>query len=494
MDLVRSSGLPSSVVGMASPGPEVSEDYPIYLWLDAVRHAERALKDLKGVITAFNVNIDALHYIRPGEIENMLSGLDRDLFNERFRNPPDKIDVAEDLLAGLLLSMKTGRGMEWIIRKKAVSDWINENFQVDEYRMGGLAGITANVLARLGVGKIYPHVASLPRLQAELFEGENIKIPTISDGFVAFEGPLGAVREYDEPLIHWIFEYHSGMKVHLGGGEYIVTPNANRFIAAFDDKNTRLHIDDSFVKGIGEVIEEVDLAIISGYHLLSVAESFAEKINFTKHLFKSWKKSSGLKIHLELAYFTDLRILSHVLRSLSDVIDGLGMNEDELIQCLSALSGKRVSVETANSSEKHLIDGLIYLMKALGMRRMVVHTRDFCVAISDKSAKEDILHAMAFGNLVAAAKALSGRHCGLDEIRSILSGGRLHVSDEGVKALNSIANRLGLRSRELLRDGSAEIDDYRLWFIPTLIVDKPLSTVGLGDCFTAGYCLLAYRP
>jgi len=33
---------------MVSAGPEVSEDYPIYPWLDAVRHAERAVKDLKG--------------------------------------------------------------------------------------------------------------------------------------------------------------------------------------------------------------------------------------------------------------------------------------------------------------------------------------------------------------------------------------------------------------------------------------------------------------
>jgi len=473
------------------------EEEVIEAQINALQEASKIIKKTKSVITAFNTNVDALHFLKSGELEDIISRFDGKTLRERMRNPPNKIVEEEDFLAGLLLSMETGKGMEWIIESKDTFEWIEKNFPTDEYRMGGLAGILANVFARLKVSKIYPHVASLSELQAKLFfKGESIKIPIIRGESLMFENPSRAVRQDDESLIHRIFEYPAGLRVKLNGE--VITPSANRFIATWDEKNTRLHIDESFLEGTKEIIEDVDLAVISGYHMMRESRYFTrkdcfKKIEFTRYLFEEWKKHSNTKIHLELAYFTDLEILSYVLKLLNRIIDGLGLNEDELTQCINSLGNKELYARiNENPNSENLLDGLLYLATTLDLKNIVVHTRELCIAVSKKPAQKNLLNALALGNSIAAARAVTGNYCNLGEISNVLKEGRLHISEEGLKSFNAIARKLRNKGFRVNGKFSAENDKYKLWFMPTAIHTKPLSTVGLGDCFTAGYSLLAH--
>jgi len=473
------------------------EEEVIEAQINALQEASKIIRKTRSVITAFNTNIDALHFLKSVELEEIISRFDGETLRKSMINPPNKIVKEEDFLAGLLLSMETGRGMEWIIESEDTFEWIEENFPTDEYRMGGLAGILANVLARLNVGKIYPHVASLPELQAKLFfKGESIKIPVTKGEFLSFESPSRAVRQDDEPLIHHIFEYPAGLRVKLNGE--LITPSSNRFIATWDEKNTRLHIDESFLEGTKEIIRDVDLAVISGYHMMRESRHFTrkdcfKKIEFTKNLFEEWKKHSDIKIHLELAYFTDLEILSYVLKLLNRTIDGLGLNEDELIQCINSLGNRELYARiNENPNPKNLLDGMLYLATTLDLKNIVVHTRELCIAVSKKPAQKNLLNALALGNSIAAARAVTGKYCNLSEILNVLKEGRLHISEEGLKGFNAITRKLRNKGYRLGGKFSAENANCKLWFMPTATYKKPLSTVGLGDCFTAGYGLLAY--
>ncbi len=464
----------------------------------SLRKLSHALRKIKCVITAFNTNIDIVHFLRSGELERVISQCDRRELVKKIQKPKNKIFRNEDFLAGLLLSMKTGEGMEWIIKKKRVADWIRENFSADDYRMGGFAGITANALARLGVKTIYPHVPSLSELQVRLFiESDKIRIPVEAEGNLWFKKPSEAVRYDDEPLIHWIFEYRAGMEVGINE-KRIVVPQPNRFIATWDEKNTRLYVDETFVKGVKKIIDEVDLALISGYHMMVESECFPKedylkRIRFTKRLLNEWKKTSDVKIHLELAFFADLNVLRATLIHLSETIDGISLNEGELAQCINCLGNRELSRAIIEGSKiEAFLEGLIFLIRKLSLEKVILHTKDFCIAISRKPVERDLLYAMIAGNCVAMAKAVTGKFCNIDEIREILKNKKVSLSVKGLKSFRSLREELNKRGCQPLGNLSFDMDKYILWFMPMKIVKNPLSTVGLGDCFAAGFSLLAY--
>ncbi|MEM1515683.1 MAG: ADP-dependent glucokinase/phosphofructokinase [Candidatus Bathyarchaeia archaeon] len=467
------------------------------IYRDAIRDMSTAIGKFDSVITAFNTNIDAVHFLSSQELKEVLSQSNSEDLRKKIWNPENRIIQKEDFLSGLLLSMKTGIGMEWIIRNRKVFDWIQKNFPVNEYRMGGFAGIVANTLARLGVKEVYPHVASLPELQARLFINDGrIKIPVEDDGGLQFKNPLEAIRHGDDPLIHWIFEYDEGVKAEVNGG--IVAPQANRFIATWDERNTRLHIDKGFLRGTREIIENVNLALISGYHMMVKSEDFSErsclkKIGFTRKLLGEWKEAGDVKVHLELAHFTDLDVLKAVLVYLSDVVDGIGLNESELAQCVSCLGERELSRAIVEESKiETFLEGLFYLVRRLDIGKIVVHTRDFCIAMSRKPVEKNLLSAVAAGNCVAIAKAATGRLSNLEEIRKILRERKIHWSSKGLSGFHMFTDKLKKMGYQLLDDFSFDVDNYVIWFMPMRVIERPASTVGLGDCFAAGYSLLAY--
>ncbi|HDO41644.1 MAG TPA: hypothetical protein ENH03_01940 [Candidatus Bathyarchaeota archaeon] len=468
------------------------------LYNRSLRKMSNALKEIESMITAFNTNIDAVHFLKSDELERVISQSNTEELMNKLRKPANKIVRNEDFLAGLLLSMKSGEGMEWIIERGDVVDWIQENLPADEYRMGGFAGITANALARLGVKTVYPHVPSLPELQAELFiERERIRIPSEADGGLCFKNPLEAARKGDEPLIHWIFEYRKGTEVKVGE-KRIIAPQPNRFIATWDEKNTRLYVDEAFAKGVRKIIGKVDLALISGYHMMVESERFSreeylERIRLTKRLLSEWKRASDVKIHLELAFFTDLNVLKATLTHLNGIIDGMGLNESELAQCVSLFSDENFSRENSEALKiKAHLKGLLLIAKKINLKKVVLHTKDFCIAISRKPVEKDLSEAMAAGNCVAMAKAITGRFCNLNEIEEIVRGRNTSLSGEGLRRFRAFKRELKREGCQPLGDFSFDMNDYVLWFMPMKITEKPLSTVGLGDCFTAGFSLLAY--
>jgi len=480
-------------------------EMPEKLWnqkyLDALRHGENAIKRTESVITAFNTNIDALHFVRSGEVRKIL-GANSDLRKEVLRKliaPPFEIEGIADFLASLLHAMRLGCGMELTICRKEIFDCLCSTFKIDGIRMGGQAGIMANVLANLGVKNVHPHVSQLSSVQAELFVKSNsIKVPTFKEGKVILENPSQFFREKDEPLIHWVFEFSKGTRAKVDSTT-IVSPNSNRLIATWDEFNSRLSIDSAFSVGTRRIIKNVDKAMISGYQLLRRdypdGTTYRDHVDNSVELISSWKKlNPNLKIHFEQAFLRDPEIIRYVFDEVLPYVDGFGMNEDELCFILEAYGFNNLAEEIKSRfAAPCLYDGMEKLFDLIKVSRIDLHTRDFAISFLKPNygiTPRTEQNALLFGALCAATRALTGQFGNIEEINYASASPSLHLSELGLKEherLSSKFETLGLSTRgEFFKSGIANADNYWIVYIVTKITDNPVSTVGLGDCITTG--------
>jgi len=474
----------------------------IQKYLNALKHGENAIKRTEGVITAFNTNIDALHFVRSDEIRNILRA-QSDLRKKVLRKsvaPPSEIESPADLLASLLHAMRLGCGIEFTIRRKETFEWICSTFKIDEIRMGGQAGIMANVLANLGVKNIHPHVSQLSAMQAELFvESDSIKVTTFKEGKVILEKPSQVFREKDESLIHWVFEFSKGTRVKIDSTT-IVSPNSNRLIATWDEFNSRLFIDPAFSAGTKRIIKNVDKVMISGYQLLrrdySDGTTYRDHVDNSVELISSWKKlNPNLKIHFEQAFLRDPEIIRYVFDEVFPYVDGFGMNEDELCSILEAYDFNDLAREIKKSrfATSCLYDGMEKLFDLTKVSRIDLHTRDFAISLLKPNygiTPRTEQNALLFGALCAATRALTGQFGNLKKINNASASLRLHLSELGLKEHERFSRKietLGFSTKgEFLRSGIANAGNHWIVYIVTKITDNPVSTVGLGDCITAG--------
>jgi len=464
----------------------------------AFNEAKRIINTMGGIITAFNVNIDALHFLRRGEVEMLLSTRLLEETESKLRRLPYKIATPSDFLSGLISCLKNGRGAEWLIYNLDVFSWLGRNFSQDKLLMGGQAGNTANALANLGAPCVYPHVTQLPRIQAEMFSHtDNIKVPVPENGDVRFNIPLEAVRPKDKPMIHWIFEFKQGDRIRLGAQEFR-SPIANRFIATWDEANAWMKLDPAFEKGSLKVVRDVDKAMISGYHLLRTAypngSTFDQHVERTVSLISKWKKvNPNLKIHYEQTFLKEREILRSVIAKVFPHAQAIGTNEDELANVLDVCQYSELASRIRSvSSASNLYEGACILLRLLNFSRVIVHTRDFILSLvkSDyRISPEKEQLAVLFGAAVAAARALTGRFADLDAVQGAIRSAEMRLSERGLAEHRDLAERLkveGVNPERFLMTGIAEMKDHTTVFAVTKIMDDPSSTVGLGDSLVAG--------
>ncbi|MHC1576205.1 MAG: ADP-dependent glucokinase/phosphofructokinase, partial [Methanosarcinaceae archaeon] len=288
------------------------------------------------VLCGYNVNIDAVQRIDTDELMGMLAHHDEKAILESLQAPPGVIDSMEDLLAGLVLCMKDGSGAEWFIQNNDVfHDLRSRFFERALIRMGGNMGIMANVLSHIGASLVVPNVVNPSRTQMALFSGGSIFVP-------GYEGPhegssfIGTVGDRgggDEP-IHFVFDFKKGDTFLFNGSQFTV-PRENRFIATYDRVNPELGIAEDFETYALEHIGEMDGALVSGFHMLQDkyhdGSGYCGKLDRVLEQLREWKHlNPDLLIHAELGHFSNTKIAEDVFSGLSDNVNSIGMNEDEL--------------------------------------------------------------------------------------------------------------------------------------------------------------------
>ncbi|HUI39719.1 MAG TPA: ADP-dependent glucokinase/phosphofructokinase, partial [Methanothrix sp.] len=398
------------------------------------------------IICAYTVNLDAVHDLKGEEIAALPEGA-----GEAEPKICEKITGLNDLVSSLLFCMRNGSGAELLIERDDVARMIGTSFSW-HHRLGGNAGIMANVLAARGAMPVLNAPALSRRMAGMLHPG--VRLP--------LQGKLvEPVQAADEKeMVHFVFEFAAGTAVKTRQNE-VVARKSNRLIATFDPFNSRLCTNPDFDSFCSENTRSFDGALISGFHLLPFSgfrEIYEQKIA----QIASWREGNPeLYIHAEMGSFQRPEMMKYLVARLP--ADSLGLNEDELAMICGPTFGWRRTLESA-----------MLLMRSFGLQRVAVHTRDYILSVMlDLIPVEEEAKALTSGADAAAALASTGS-----------MEGKLPVG----------VNPLGIKARnEFIGEGATPSDrgaflacgEAIATLVPSLLVDHPKFTVGLGDTATA---------
>ena len=413
------------------------------------------------IICAYPVNIDAVYNIGNGELSQFKqSGHDPRIKNEM----KGSIGSREDLISALLFCMQQGSGAEMLIENRALARQIEATYSW-QFRLGGNAGIMANVLATLGAKPILNAPALGPRLAAMLHP--EVGIP--NSGILLEPLEAAGKPEMDKEAMHFVFQFKKGDKVSTSAGK-IIAASDNRFIATYDPVNTSLKTNPDFDAYCLANAGDFDGALLSGFHL-APNEGYREILPKKIAQIKSWRElNPKIFIHAEMGSFQSPQIMQYLLPRLP--VDSLGLNEDELAVAEGSFSGWSESMQAAKR-----------LRKRLGLFRVAVHTRDYILStmLKGRITATDELSALQSGTEAAAALAATGS-----------------VKGEPPKKVNSA----GLEAKEEFclegatktgRGAYLDLEDEIVSLMPSLQAIEPMITVGLGDTATAAIFIQELR-
>ncbi|NJF25490.1 ADP-specific glucokinase [Thermococcus sp. Bubb.Bath] len=429
----------------------------------------RANIDMVGkVLLAYNTNIDAIKYLQREDLEVRIEKAGQEEVLHYAEELPRRIESVPQLLGSILWSIGRGKAAELFVESCSTRFYM-KRWGWDELRMGGQVGIMANLLGGVYGVPVIAHVPQLSRLQAELFKEGPIYVPKGEGENLELVHPK-EFKADEENCIHYIYEFPRGFRVLD-----FEAPRENRFIGSADDYNPNVVIRPEFEEQFEEIAANAELAILSGLQALT-EENYRGPLKTVKaHL--DILEEKGIPVHLEFAFTPDETVRKAFVGILGKFWS-VGLNEVELASVMNVMGEKAIAEKLLASDPVDPIavtEAMLKLAKKTGVRRIHFHTYGYYFALTDYRG-EFVRDALLFAALAAAAKAKLG------DIRNI---------DDVVKAMDVPVNEKAEGVGEALtkvydmENGIAEVNGYQLAFIPTKIVAKPRSTVGIGDTISS---------
>lgn len=428
------------------------------------------------IICAYPVNLDALYDLGEERISRFIQSADPSGIKSEMKG---SIRSREDLISSLLYCIQQGSGAEILVESQQLAEEIEASFPWS-FRLGGNAGIMANLLAELGARPILNAPALEPRLAALLHPGVGIPVSgRLMQPSLAAERP-----DLSSEVLHFVFQFKESDRIPSPQGP-ISAAKDNRFIATYDPVNTRMVSNQDFDAYCQDHIQEIDGAILSGFHL-APRDRYREIFPPRIEQIRSWKEANpNIYIHVEMGSFQSQKIARHFLRLLEKA-DSLGLNEDELETATaeySAIGSSPVSSTVLSTARPKMSQWQERVQKAAGLRehlgifRVSVHTRDYILSIMEEgkiSAKEELL-SLQKGADAAAALAATGSAKGMPPNE---------VNPRGLEAQREFC-RLGAEAAGVGRGAFHKRDGLVVSLMPSLLAREPRITVGLGDTATA---------
>lgn len=438
----------------------------------------RRMSEVRRAVAAFNTNIDAVIKISGERLAQL--AYDVGLTATDLQSTETKLKTPKDVVRGIIKCFASGIAEEWLCEDKHVFEWMRDNLGYDRLQMGGQAGIVANVLAVAGVQKVLAHTNSHPKLQAAQFVDADNLLAVEADGTVHKACAIN--RAEDEPLIHWIIEFDAGDRFEYGDIVYIC-PKANRFIATYDMANIELRINDGFIKYLNQ--DGFDYMILSGFHALTAERDGVERIAAVVPLVCQWKRQNpdGI-IHLEVASTQDKIVRAAIMNKLAPIVDSIGLNEREAVDVLEVVDPEMFTALEGESLSAPLLFDVVKKLKAkLKTPRVQLHFFGMYLTLQNKDfaiTPEANKRGMMLAATVAASKAGTGS---IESRDNLLWAHGMPISAAGEDNMHRLSRYLA--APEIETDGIISYDDMDLIAVPTILVDKPKTLVGMGDTISS---------
>jgi ADP-dependent phosphofructokinase/glucokinase len=313
--------------------------------------------------------------------------------------------------------------------------WLRERLGV-RYALGGTGPQAAWVLSQLGA----PTLIALEDRYEQMLR----QVPSdvlIGQGGVAVRAADVVPTGQRMPEI-FIFEYTAGTAV----GD-VVPKRSSRIIVRFHDRG--IQKDRDFVEVSKKLAPTAAAGLLSGLND-EPEENVEAASKAVFDLGRAWK-SAGLKtIHLELAGYVTPDAMRAVLDLSRGAVTSIGMSHSELL--------------AMDPSAEQPMDALLALGERLQLDRVCVHA-DTWAASATRGDPGKELNALMAGCAIAAARAAAGSP--VSEVRT----------DPAARFENMPFASFSQRG------------DWSFVACPAPYLDRPTTTLGLGDSFTAG-CLL----
>ena len=436
------------------------------------------VREVTSVVTAFNTNIDAVLKISGKKIAELAESTG--LTKADLQNTKTRIDCPKDVIRGIIKCFSKGIAEEWLCEKSEVYKWMRDNIGYDRLQMGGQGGIVANAMAVVGAQKVYAHTNSHPVLQSEQFlDLDNLL------GFDEKGQPQKARlinRVSDDPLIHWIIEFDIGDELTIGGTKF-KCPKSNRFIATYDPANIEFMIDGGFIRFMNDC--GFEYLILSGYHNLTSERDGVRKVAQSVDLLHKWRTANPTGIiHLELASTQDKAVRKAIISKIAPLVDSIGLNEREALDALEVINEEMFTqIQSQELTSPVLFKVLQQIKQAVKTPRVQLHMFGLYITLQDKDYRispSANKRGMMLAATVAATKCGTGS---LNDYNNLLWAHGRNVSRKSLEALEMLADFLKLP--DLVTKGIAEYENFDIIAVPTILIDKPLTLVGMGDTISS---------
>ncbi|WP_456366277.1 ADP-specific glucokinase [Thermococcus sp.] len=438
------------------------------LYASAFERVRSSMGNAGRVLLAYNTNIDAVKYLERKDLEKRVERAGREEVFRYADGLPKRIENVPQLLGSILWSIRRGKAAELFVESCSTRFYMRQ-WNWDELRMGGQVGIMANLLGGVYGVPVIAHVPQLSGLQASLFKEGPIYVPKAESGRLKLVHPKEFAGD-EENCIHHIYEFPRGFTV-FG----LKAPRENRFIGSADDYNPNLYIRPEFREHFEEITADVELAIISGLQALT-KENYRGPLKIIKEHIEVLNEL-GIPAHLEFAFTPDETVRKAILGLLGEFWS-VGLNEVELASVMEVMGEKGLAEKLLSHDPVDPIavtEAMLRLAEKTGVRRIHFHTYGYYLALTDYRG-EFVRDALLFSALAAAAKAKLGD---VRSINDIVKATDVPVNEKAKAVEEGLVREYGMK------DGIAEVNSYQLAFIPTKIVAKPKSTVGIGDTISS---------
>ncbi len=456
------------------------------LWQREYENAPATLAQMNQIdtlVTAFNVNVDSVVKI---------SGLQLQQYIERFGLTADELKndtnhgifSPKDIFRGIFRCFSLGIAEEWIAEDKAVYSWMKKEFGTKNLQMGAQAGIIANTMSLTGINRIITHVGALGKLQSQQFFKRQRLLSFDQNG--ELKPAYTITRENEETSIHWIIEFDRGDCLKLADQTFIC-PKSNRFIATYDPVLFNLQIDPHFVDYTCR--HKADYIILSGYQALSEHNNGVELLKKTIPIIQKWQPQP--LIHLEIASTQDTAVREAIIRQIMPIVDSVGFNEREALDLLDTIGCSDIADKIRlNQQPADMLEALMAIKQKTGCPRIQLHMFGLYVTIQNSDfvlTPKANQRGMVLAAVAAASKATLGK---LTDYKDFTAAIGLSVSGCGINGLKELARTLG--DSEFVNRGIGQYRGFDIIAVPTIIVDRPKTLVGMGDTISA-FSLLGAR-
>ena len=229
--------------------------------------------------------------------------------------------------------------------------------------------------------------------------------------------------------------------------------------------------------------EEIEYVVLSGYHALTENNNGVKLTEDSLPLIHQWKQNGDL-IHLEIASTQDIAVRKTIIFKIAPHVDSVGINEREAIDILEVTGHEELAKKCNDDTHSiNMFKALLNIKKTLKTPRIQLHMFGLYLTLQDKDFKispDSNLRGMMLAATVAAGKAGTGN---INEAKNLLWAQGQEVSDVGINELKDLGKYLG--KPQLAETGFAEVEGYDLIGLPTILVDKPKTLVGMGDTISS---------